>query len=46
MLEILKQCQHELSDWPEEIKGDLANALAKLESGFTLGMENLVDPCF
>ena len=38
MLEILKQCQRELSDWPEEIKGDLADAFAKLERGFTLGM--------
>lgn len=38
MLEILKQCQRELSAWPEELKGDLADALAKLERGVILSM--------
>ena len=38
MLETLKQCQRELSAWPEDLKGDLADALAKLERGVILSM--------
>lgn len=38
MIRILKQCQRELEDLPEEVRGDLADALARLEEGQNLSM--------
>lgn len=38
MLEILKQCSRELSEWPEVTKGELADAVARLERGHMLSM--------
>lgn len=37
-MEVLKQCERELSDWPEAVKGELADAIARLELGHTLSM--------
>lgn len=37
-IEILKQCQKEILDWPDEIREDLADAVARLENGHTLSM--------
>jgi phage-related protein len=34
----LHQCQKEISEFPEEIRGDLADALARLNEGLTLSM--------
>jgi phage-related protein len=34
----LPQCQNEISEFPEEIRGDLADALARLNEGLTLSM--------
>lgn len=33
MISILKQCERELSEFPEVIRADLADALARLERG-------------
>lgn len=35
---ILNQCQRELKTFPEEVRGDLADALARLEEGHMLSM--------
>ena len=37
-LEFIKQCQKEILEWPEEIRGDLADALVRLERGQLLSM--------
>jgi len=37
-LEVLKQCVQELRDWPEDVKGELADAVARLERGHKLSM--------
>lgn len=37
-LSILKQCEKELERWPEEVRGELADAVARLERGHTLSM--------
>lgn len=37
-LEILKQCEKEILGWPEEVREDLADAIARLEQGHTLSM--------
>ena len=37
-LEILKQCERELLEWPEEVRGDLADAVARLERGQMLSL--------
>lgn len=37
-LEILKQCEKELGKWPEEVREDLADAIARLERGHSLSM--------
>jgi phage-related protein len=34
----LPQCQKEISEFPEGIRGDLADALARLNEGLTLSM--------
>ncbi len=38
MIRILKQCRKEISEFPEEVRGDLADALARLDEGHSLGM--------
>ncbi|MEZ4815741.1 MAG: type II toxin-antitoxin system RelE/ParE family toxin [Bdellovibrionota bacterium] len=38
MLEILKQCSRELDEWPEDVRGELADAVARLERGHMLSM--------
>jgi phage-related protein len=35
---ILKACQREIATFPEEIRGDLADALARLDAGLALSM--------
>lgn len=38
MVIVLPACQRELQRFPEEIRGDLADALARLDAGQTLAM--------
>jgi phage-related protein len=38
MLNVLKQCRRELDDLPDEVKGDLADAVARLDMGHVLSM--------
>lgn len=38
MIHVLKSCERELADFPEGIRGDLADALARLDQGLTLSM--------
>jgi phage-related protein len=38
MLIVLKGCHRELEHFPEEIRGDLADAISRLELGQTLSM--------
>ena len=38
MIVVLKACQRELLRFPEEIRGDLADALARLDAGQSLTM--------
>lgn len=38
MLHILHPCKKELEDFPEEVRGDLADAVARLEEGHKLSM--------
>lgn len=38
MIKVLKQCRKELNDLPDEVKGDLADAVARLELGHALSM--------
>jgi hypothetical protein len=37
-LEILKQCDKELEAWPEDVREDLADVIARLERGQMLSM--------
>lgn len=37
-LEIVKQCQKIILEWPEVVREDLADAIARLESGHNLSM--------
>lgn len=38
MIEILRACEKELKEFPEEVRGDLADALARLDAGLILSM--------
>jgi phage-related protein len=38
MITVLKQCKKELDGFPEEVKGELADAVARLEIGHMLSM--------
>lgn len=38
MIVVLKPCQRELRLFPEVVRGDLADALARLDAGLTLSM--------
>ena len=38
MITILKACRREIKDLPEEVRGDLADALARLDAGLMLSM--------
>jgi phage-related protein len=38
MLVILRACQREIEAFPEEVRGDLADALARLDAGLLLSM--------
>lgn len=38
MIRILERCRRELSDFPEEVMADLADALARLQEGHLLSM--------
>ena len=38
MLGIIKQCERELMEWPEEVRGELADVIARLERGQMLSM--------
>jgi phage-related protein len=38
VIQPLKQCIKEIEEFPEEVRGDLADALARLQEGQTLGM--------
>ena len=38
MIVILKACRKEIGTFPEEIRGDLADALARLDAGLVLSM--------
>lgn len=38
MIEIVRACEKELKEFPEEVRGDLADALARLEEGLNLSM--------
>ena len=38
MIVILKACGREVREFPEEVRGDLADALARLDAGQTLVM--------
>jgi phage-related protein len=38
MIVILRACRRELEAFPEEIRGDLADALARLDAGLTLSL--------
>lgn len=38
MLYILKRCKKEIDDFPDDVKGDLADAIARLEEGHMLSM--------
>ena len=38
MIEIVRACERELKELPEEVRGDLADALARLEAGLNLSM--------
>jgi phage-related protein len=37
-ISILKQCEKEILDWPDEVREDLADAIARLERGHLLTM--------
>jgi phage-related protein len=37
-IELLKQCEKEIAHWPEEVREDLADAMARLERGQVLSM--------
>lgn len=38
MLNITRQCSKEIAEFPEEVRGDLADAIARLEEGHMLSM--------
>jgi phage-related protein len=38
MIRSLKQCQREIADFPEEVREDLADALARLNEGHKLSL--------
>ena len=38
MVQALKQCQKEIEEFPEEIREDLADMLARLDAGLMLAM--------
>ena len=38
MIEIVRACEKELKEFPEEVRGDLADALARLEAALNLSM--------
>lgn len=38
MINILKQCRKEIREFPDDVRGDLADALARLEEGHVLSM--------
>ncbi|MDZ4675989.1 MAG: type II toxin-antitoxin system RelE/ParE family toxin [Oligoflexia bacterium] len=38
MITSLPQCSREIADFPEDIRGELADALARLDEGHTLSM--------
>ena len=38
MIHVLKQCQKEIAEFPDEIREDLADALARLDDGLMLSM--------
>ena len=38
MLVILEQCQKDILTWPEGVRGELADAIARLERGHMLSM--------
>ncbi len=38
MIVILRQCRREILDLPEDVRGDLADALARLDAGHVLSM--------
>src|SRR5262245_21231878 len=38
-VEIVRACAKELKEFPEEVRGDLEDALAKLEAGLNLSMQ-------
>lgn len=38
MILALPQCQKEITDFPEDVRGELADALARLNEGHTLSM--------
>lgn len=38
MIEIIRACEKELKDFPEDVRGDLADALARLDMGLSLSM--------
>ncbi len=38
MIIVLKSCRRELKELPEEVRGDLADALARLDAGLVLSM--------
>mgnify|MGYP001592181401 FL=1 len=38
LIEVLKQCQKEIQDFPLAIREDLADALARLDEGHSLSM--------
>ena len=38
MIVLLKQCRKEIDAFPEEIRGDLADALARLDAGLMLSL--------
>ena len=38
MIRIAKQCRKEIENFPNEIRGDLADLMARLDIGFTLSM--------
>jgi len=38
VIEILRACEKELKDFPEDVRGDLADALARLDMGLSLSL--------
>ncbi len=38
MIEIVRACEKELKEFPEEVRGDLADALSRLDAGLSLSM--------